>query len=137
MTELDELLIEWKKWCFWHDENIGPDPVSCASIEHRYVSPQCWWPPEPRQEPPNDWVGLRVEKAVQKLPERPRAVLRMEFLGIATLDGKKRRAFREIGDTPDQMRTKKRRSLRMSEWDYEETLNQSRVMLRNILRCEK
>ncbi len=132
-SELDDYLAEWRKWCFWRDEPIGPEDVSCASIEHRYISPQCWWPPEPRQEPPVEWIGLSVEKAVQALPERYRAVLRMEFLGVAVLHGRRRRVFRETGDTPETISNRKRRSLHMAKWDYEETLERARIMVRNVL----
>lgn len=78
-------------------------------------------------------MGLRVERAVQRLPERNRAVLRMEYLGVATLKGKRRYALKDRGETKEHLQDRKRRALQMSQWDYDETLHAARIMLRNIL----
>jgi hypothetical protein len=90
--------------------------------------------PEPRQEAPNEWEGLRVERAVQRLPERPRAVLRMEYLGVATYNGRRRYAFKEAGQSNEHLAERKRRVLHLSVRDYWMALNDARIMLRNVLR---
>lgn len=132
--ELESLIQHWRKWCYWHEEAIGPEPVEIGSAERFWRSPQCWEMPEPRPDAPKDWIGLRVERAVQRLPERPRAVLRMEYLGVATLYGKRRRAFREHGQSKEQLADRKRRALHMSHRDYDQALYDAKIMLRNVLK---
>ncbi len=132
--ELENLIQLWKRWCYWLEESIGPEPVETGSAERFWRSPQCWEAPEPRQEEPRDWVGLTVERAVQMLPERPRAVLRMEYLGIATYQGRRKLAFREHGQSKEQLQERKRRALRLSVRDYQQGLYDARIMLRNILK---
>jgi len=133
--ELDDLLFQWKRWCYWHDEAIGPEPFKLGSAERFWRSPQCWEAPEPRQDEPKDWIGLGVERAVQKLPERPRAVLRMEYLGVATYQGRRKLAFREHGQSKEQLQERKRRALHLSVRDYEQGLYDARIMLRNLLKA--
>lgn len=131
--ELDGLILQWRRWCYWLEEPIGPELVETGSAERFWRSPQCWEMPQPRPEAPNEWVGLRVERAVQRLPERNRAVLRMEYLGVATFNGRRKYAFREHGQTREQLQERKRRALMMSHRDYDQALYDARIMLRNIL----
>ena len=42
-----------------------------GSIEHKYRSPQCWWPPEPRPPEINLREVLDVEKAIVGVPGLP------------------------------------------------------------------
>lgn len=133
--ELEALILLWKRWCYWLEEPIGPEPVETGSAERFWRSPQCWEAPEPRQEEPRDWMGLRVERAVQRLPERPRAVLRMEYLGVATYNGRRKYAFRIAGQSKEQLRDRKRRVLMMAPSDYDQALYDARIMLRNILKA--
>ena len=134
-SELETLILQWRRWCYWHDEAIGPEPFKLGSAERFWRSPQCWEAPEPRQDEPKDRIGLGVERAVQRLPERPRAVLRMEYLGVATYHGKRRFAFREVGQSKEQLRDRKRRALRLSQRDYDDGLYDARTLLRNILKA--
>ena len=58
----------------------------------------------------------------------------MEYLDVATFKGKRRWAFREHGQSKEQLQDRKRRVLMMSQHDYDQALYDSRIMLRNILR---
>ena len=37
-----------ENWGRWLRSGMGGSGGHCVSIEHRYRSPQCWYPPEPR-----------------------------------------------------------------------------------------
>lgn len=53
----------WARWAREHSGSIG----HCMSIEHRYRSPQCWWPEEARVEV--DLAdAMAVERAVRAIP---------------------------------------------------------------------
>ena len=53
----------WARWARENSRSIG----HCASIEHRYKSPQCWYPEEAKI--PFDLLdAVLVEKAVRSLP---------------------------------------------------------------------
>jgi hypothetical protein len=133
--ELESLILLWRRWCYWLEEPIGPELVETGSAERFWRSPQCWDALQPRPEAPNEWEGLRVERGVQRLPERHRAVLRMEYLGVATYNGRRKYAFRQPGQSKEQLRDRKRRVLMMAQSDYDQALYDARIMLRNILKA--
>lgn len=129
--DLEQALRQWVRWCYWTEETGGH---AIGSAEKYWRSPQCWEMPQPRPDAPDEWIGLRVERSVRILPERNKAVLRMEYLCVATLRGKSREAWPAPGETKEQRQQRKRRALQMSEWDYDETLYRARIMLRNVMR---
>lgn len=63
-------LVEWGRW-----GRTKPAYGHCASIEHRYRSPQCWYPPEARPPEPDLWAAVAVEKTMRHLPEDHRKAL--------------------------------------------------------------
>lgn len=76
MTEpyIHDRLVNWGKWA-----RNKPQYGHCLSIEHRYRSPQCWWPEEPRNE--IDLLdALRVERVMRHLPDMHRAALRYKYV---------------------------------------------------------
>lgn len=131
MTELHHRLTNWARWAREHHGSIG----HCASIEHRYRSPQHWWPEEPRMEV--DLAdALTVERAVRSMPlsfQKPFVVYWVEF-----------RAKRANGDIPAEiigMMTKiliKRYKLPINRYRLGSTLNDAQNIVSNLLtRAEK
>lgn len=70
-------LCEWGRW-----GRLKPSYGHCASIEHRYRSPQCWYPPEPRPVEPNLWDALAVERTMRHLPPKHRKALVMRYIRL-------------------------------------------------------
>lgn len=56
-------LENWARWARDHHGSVG----HCLSIEHRYRSPQVWYPEQPRTEIDHK-DALTVEKAIRVLP---------------------------------------------------------------------
>lgn len=68
-SEFQRLLYQWSRWVrqtmpFHH----------CGSVEHKYLSPQCWNEPEPRPPEINTREALAAEHAILGLPDKHRAV---------------------------------------------------------------
>lgn len=68
-TDLVYRIRNWARWAGGHFGSIG----HCASVEHRYRSPQHWWPEQPRAEV-EPFDALAVEKAVRALDLRHQKV---------------------------------------------------------------
>jgi len=69
-SEYQRLINQWARWSretfrYGH----------CGSIEHKYLSPQCWESPEPRPPEINLKEVMQVERAVIQLPDKHRIVL--------------------------------------------------------------
>ncbi len=65
-TELVRLLAQWARWAR-ETMRYG----HCGSVEHKYRSPQCWWPEEPRPPEINTREAMAVERAIVGLPGLP------------------------------------------------------------------
>lgn len=85
MTELHHRLTNWARWARDHNGSIG----HCASIEHRYRSPQHWWPEDARIEV--DLAdALAVEREVRALPlamQKPFVLYVVRFRQVKNHDG--------------------------------------------------
>ena len=84
-----ERIQNWARWARENSRSIG----HCSSIEHRYKSPQCWYPPEPKAII-DLFDAVRVEKVVRQLPneyQKPFVLYWVQFYG----HGHNRQAKRE------------------------------------------
>ena len=114
-----ETLAQWLAiWRRWMLGEVGPDFPMCISAEHNWRSPQCWDPPEPPKPPLPEWIGLRVELAVRKLPEPYRTAVRIEILSV-----------RQPGQTEAGFYDTKRRKARLPSWQYATVVDKSLQML--------
>jgi len=73
--EIHAFLTAWGSWCRW-----SPAPAHCASIEHRYKSPQCWYPPEPRPPPVDEAQALLIERQMRIVQRVPRKLLKFRYV---------------------------------------------------------
>ena len=85
-TTIHQRLVNWGNW--------ARDKVHyghCMSIEHRYRSPQCWYPPEPRPPEPNLFEALDVERVMRFLPSKHREALVLRYVCRMTPEGVRRK----------------------------------------------
>ena len=74
-TTIHQRLVNWGNWA-----RVKPHYHHCASIEHRYRSPQCWYPPEPRPPEPDLFDALAVERTMRHLPQKHRESLFLRYV---------------------------------------------------------
>lgn len=68
-SDLTLRIRNWARWAGGHFGSVG----HCASIEHRYRSPQHWWPEQPKTEV-DLFDAVVVEKAIRALDLRHQKV---------------------------------------------------------------
>src|SRR5258708_20272597 len=73
--EIHAFLTAWGSWCRW-----SPVPAHCASIEHRYKSPQCWYALEPRPEPADETQALLIERQMRIVQRAARKLLKFRYV---------------------------------------------------------
>src|SRR5258706_9264572 len=72
--EIHELLVNWGRWAL---SRIGQG--HCASMEHRYRSPQCWNDPQPRIEH-NEQLAFLIEQSMRIVPKLSRKLLKLKYV---------------------------------------------------------
>ena len=95
----DALLENWGRW-------LRSNPVvrqHCYSIEGRYRSPQCWYPPEPREPDADPHAAMRVERAMPYLPGRSRRALELRYVRRLPLSIVAKRIAIHVGDIDEFM----------------------------------
>lgn len=105
-------LSEWGRWCRDH-RGIGPRFPGCASIERQYRSPQCWESPKPTLPEPIDCAAMQVERAVRRLEQGERKVLRLRYAILP----------RRHGEPIDSYAERLRRAARLPAWALEDLLS--------------
>src|ERR1700704_2290016 len=73
--EVHDLLTNWGRWALSRSS-----PGHCASIEHRYNSPQCWNDRNPRPEEPNQPAALMIEQQMRIIPKLSRKLLKLKYV---------------------------------------------------------
>lgn len=73
--EIHDYLIHWGRWL----RSSYPQGM-CRSIEHRYKSPQCWYPLEPKPEPPEERKAVLVEGCMRIVPRPSRKLLKFKYV---------------------------------------------------------
>ena len=73
--EVHDYLLHWGRWL-----RVSNPQGQCRSIEHRYRSPQCWYPPEPRPEPPEEQKAQSIEKVMRIVQKGPRRLLKFKYV---------------------------------------------------------
>ena len=72
----EDLLQNWGRWL-----RAGPRvDGQCGSIEGRWRSARCWYPPQPRPLPSDELDALRVDRVMHLVPRRHRNALRLHYL---------------------------------------------------------
>lgn len=74
--EIHEWLIEWGRWL----KQGGAPNGHCASIEHRYKSPQCWDERNPRPPEPDIARALLIEGLMRIVPRVSRKLLKLRYM---------------------------------------------------------
>jgi len=74
-TELRRLIDQWARY-----SRNGFYYGHCGSVEHKYLSPQCWYAPEPRPPEINLSEVLDVERAITGAPEKNRVCLVLRYV---------------------------------------------------------
>ena len=105
--ETHEFLLDWGRWSREHTIQ-----GHCKSMEHRYRSPQCWYPQEPRPQTPDEMKATSVEHCMRIVPKLSRKLLKFKYIYRA-----------------DQAWISKR--LRVS--DYSQALYTARQIIKNLL----
>jgi len=72
--EIHELLVNWGRWAL-NRSSQG----HCASIEHRYRSPQCWNDPQPKIEH-NEQLAFLIEQSMRIVPKLSRKLLKLKYV---------------------------------------------------------
>ena len=111
INPIDEWLEEWRRWTLGE---VGPDVPRCVSAENKWNSPQHWDPPEPPVPPLREWMGYRVERVVQRLPEPCRTALRVDILTV-----------RQPTERIEQFYERKRRMAQLPAWQYHIIVDES------------
>lgn len=75
VTGFTSRLDNWARYFRDHSTSTS----HCRSIEHRYRSPQCWYPEDPII-PTDSHDALRIERALSKLPEFVRTSLAAHYV---------------------------------------------------------
>lgn len=104
-------LLNWANWALYGRGGKG----HCGSIEHRWRSPQCWYPQEPVI-PVDVLDALNVEHCMVRLPAFERRLLKEHYVW--------RRSARNIC-----------RGLAIHKDRFAELLRRARLMVRNLLRA--
>ena len=108
--EIHDYLLHWGRWL-----RTSYIQGMCGSVEHKYTSPQRWYPPEPKPEPPEEQKALLVERCMRIVHKGPRRLLKFKYVYRA-----------------DQEWIQKRLRLR----DYSESLYTARQIVLNLVRHE-
>ncbi len=72
--EIHELLVNWGRWAV---SRTGQG--HCASMEHRYRSPQCWSDPQPKIEH-NEQLAFLIEQSMRIVPKLSRKLLKLKYV---------------------------------------------------------
>jgi len=110
--DIEALLRNWAAWV-----RVHPHLSHCASLEHRYRSPQHWWPEAPKLTV-DVLSALAVERAIGEVPAQHRAALIWHYVHFA----------------PSHFICR-RLALRYAAW--EQFLEDSRTMLGNRLTAKR
>lgn len=73
--EIHDFLTAWGSWC-----RVPRGQAHCASIEHRYKSPQCWYALEPRPIPADEAQALLIERQMRIVQRVPRKLLKLRYV---------------------------------------------------------
>ena len=73
--EIHEFLQHWGRWLQWHN-SVG----HCASMEHRYRSPQCWEERNPRPPEPDAGQAQLIEGLMRIVPRVSRKLLKLRYV---------------------------------------------------------
>jgi hypothetical protein len=73
--EIHEFLLHWGRWLRSHGV-----PGHCASIEHRFRSPQCWDERNPRPPEPDLRCALLIEGLMRIVPRVSRKILKLKYV---------------------------------------------------------
>lgn len=73
--ETHDFLIHWGRWL-----RSAHLQGHCASIEHRYRSPQCWDERNPRPEEPDLSKALLIERQMRIIQKQPRKLLKLKYV---------------------------------------------------------
>jgi len=73
--DTDYLLKHWGRWV-----RSSTTQGYCGSIEHRYKSPQCWYPPNPKPEQPDELAALLIERFMRIIAKQPRKLLKFKYV---------------------------------------------------------
>lgn len=74
--EIHKWLIEWGRWL----KAGGAANGHCASIEHRYKSPQCWDERNPRPPEPDLARAVLIEGLMRIVPKLSRKLLKLRYM---------------------------------------------------------
>jgi hypothetical protein len=94
----DDIEITLRNWAAW--ARIPKHPAHCGSIEYRYRSPQCWFPPAP-QITIDHAAAIEVERLTRFLPARWHMALKYRYVYLADPRWCARRLAVHIDDWPD------------------------------------
>ena len=108
--EIHEFLLHWGRWLQFHGVQ-----GHCASIEHRFRSPQCWDERNPRPPEPDLERAMLIEGLMRIVPRMSRKILKLKYV---------RRADREFIS----------KRLRLHVEHYEQTLYTARQIVLNLTR---
>src|SRR5882762_3259924 len=73
--EIHEFLQHWGRWL-----RTRPAKGHCASIEHRYRSPQCWDERNPRPPEPELGKAILIEELMRIVPRLARKILKLAYV---------------------------------------------------------
>jgi hypothetical protein len=73
--EIHDFLLHWGRWL-----RTRKIQGHCASIEHRYKSPQCWDERNPRPEEPDLSKACLIEKQMRIVPKNSRKLLKLKYV---------------------------------------------------------
>jgi hypothetical protein len=73
--EIHEFLLHWGRWLQAH-----PIQGHCASIEHRFRSPQCWDERNPRPPEPDLARAMLIEGLMRIVPRVTRKILKLKYV---------------------------------------------------------
>ena len=76
--EIHDFLTTWGRWAVSHKVS-----GHCASMEHRYRSPQCWNDRDPRPEEPNLEIAVMIEGLMRIVPKVSRKILKLKYVAKA------------------------------------------------------
>ncbi len=79
--EIHEFLQQWGRWVLSRRVN-----GHCASIEHRYKSPQCWDERNPRPPEVNERAATLIESLMRIVPKAARKLLKLRYVYRADRD---------------------------------------------------
>ena len=73
--EIHEFLLHWGRWL----RSRGTQG-HCASVEHRYRSPQCWDERNPRPPEPDARCAETIESLMRIVPRVSRKILKLSYV---------------------------------------------------------